>query len=62
MKATHKDTRISEFTANELRELYESKRAVYQVEFVRLGWNRQRIGEESHAVYWSIYLVEWGAR
>jgi hypothetical protein len=62
MKATHKDARISEFTANELWELYESKRVVYQVEYVRLAFRKEGYGENQTAKYWSVYLVEWGAR
>ena len=62
MKATHKNTRISEFTANELRELYESNRVVYQVEYVRLAFRKEGYGENKTTTYWSVYLVEWGAR
>ena len=62
MKVTHKYTRISEFTANELRELYESNRVVYQVEYVRLAFRKESYGENQTAKYWSIYLVEWGAK
>ena len=62
MKATHKNTRISELTANQLREIYESKRIVYQVEFVRLAFRKEGYGKDQTATYWSVYLVEWGAR
>ena len=62
MKATHKNTRISELTANQLRELYESKRIVYQVEYVRLAFHKEGYGENQTATYWSVYLVEWGAK
>jgi hypothetical protein len=62
MKATHKNTRISELTAKQILELYESERIVYQVEYVRLAFRKEGYGENQTAKYWSVYLVEWGAR